>query len=308
MGTSDERDATHDAAPGGATEWASIAPDARLQPLFEIVGEVIAAAELAAEAATEKTENVHFDVYVLERGIKALKSARLLVGAGHWENASAVARQLFELLVNMEHLGSFADREKAQSLYSGFGFVQFFLAELRRMEFEKEHGRPPSSRWESAVREALDKFFNDFKLTPRADGSIRWRPSWSGKTTRALAELSLDPMREHQYELLFSAWSEQTHATPGVFATDLFDRYEVEVSAEALAKAEGVPPGRFPLLTGADRKAAQTLSMTITLFIQLWQQLPNVPQSSVEEINSRLGRVRMFMARKVFRPSLPIAE
>lgn len=299
MATSEEHDAVRGAARGSIPEWAKITPDARMQPLFDAVGEVIAAAEQAVGAMTETKDHlVRSDGYILTRGIKSLKSARLLVSAGHWEHATAVARQLFELLVNMEHFGTFATREEGQRLYNGFGLLQFFLAELRRIEFEKEKGRTADTPWELSVKDYLENHCTEFSLPPRADGAKRWRSSWSGKTTRALAESSPHPMRVTQYELLFSAWSEQTHATPGVFASDLFLQYEEEVIADAIAEIDGVSTESLPPISGVARREVQTLSMAIALFMQLWEQLPNVPQPDPERSRSWLEGIRAFAGEK----------
>ena len=304
MATSEEHDAIRGVTEGSRPEWAIITPDARMQPLFDVVDEVVVAAEQTVGAVAEAEDHfVRCDSYVLARAINGVKSARLLIGAGHWEHATALARQLFELLVNMEHLGSFADRAEAQKLYNRFGFFQFFLAEFRRIEFEKGRGRSVGTPWELGVKDHLENHCAEFKLPSRADGVVRWRSNWSGKTIRALAESSPDPMRVPQYELLFSAWSEQTHATPGVFAGDLFLKYEEEVIAEALAEIEGISPELLPPIGGAARRGVQTLSMATVLFVQLWQQLPNVTQPGSRGLGW-LERIKAFAGEK----GLPIAE
>jgi hypothetical protein len=309
MTSSEEPDVAGSDPSVGAPEETDAAPDSRLQPLFDLAHDVAASSEEAVAAAAETEDyGTRFDSYVLERGIKGLKSAQLLISSGYWEHATAVARQLFEMLVNMEHLATSADRESALKLYNSFGLLQFFLAEMRRIDYEKDHGRPADTRWESSVKDALSRYFDHFKLPPRSDGKPRWRSSWSGKTTRALAESSTDPMRALQYELLFTAWSEQTHATPGVFTTELFDRFEEEVAAEAFAEIEEALRPSVALLTGVGRREAQTLAMTIVLFLQLWQRLPGVVPPRAEDVDSWLSRVRKFMALRVIRPRLPIAD
>ncbi|MFB8381056.1 DUF5677 domain-containing protein [Streptomyces rubiginosohelvolus] len=298
----------HDADAGGTSEPELETSDTMLAPLYDIADEVLAAADLAGRAEHEDTSSYSFDAHILERGRRGLQSAVLLTKAGYWENCSAVTRQIFELLVNIEHLNSFPNRDEAQGLYTRFGIFQYFLAESKRLSFEKERGRPPNTRWENTVTDFLDGHCSAYKLPPRKDGTQHWQTHWSGRTTRALARSSPDPLRERQYELLFSAWSEQAHAAPGVFATGLFDLYEQEVWEEELAKVKGKLPENFPLLTGGDRRAAQTLGMGIVLFLQLRQQLPGVPQSTTEEIREFQNGVRKFMARKTSRPHLPIAD
>lgn len=56
---------------------------------------------------------VRFDRGILLRAVNALKAARLLLEAVHWEFAAAPARQLFDLVVNIEHLNTQGDRERA---------------------------------------------------------------------------------------------------------------------------------------------------------------------------------------------------
>ncbi|MFJ9195674.1 DUF5677 domain-containing protein [Streptomyces globisporus] len=295
MATSEKRDATD----ASCANCASTGQVSRTHPISEMAGEMISAAWVAAEPVAESTDHlINFDAHVLKRGIKGLEAARLLVGAGYWENATSVARQLFELLVNMEHLGSFADRKKACGIHNAFGLLQHFLAEARRIEFEKGRGRPADSPWETSVKDFLNNHCADFRLSPRPDGSARWRTSWSGKTTRALAEASPDPMRVAQYEMLFSTWSEQTHATPGVFATDLFIRYEDEILDEALAEIDGVPPEVMREISGVGRREVQTLGMTSLLCLQLWQQLPNVRQPSPDECSRWQSAIKRHAATK----------
>ncbi|MEU2619760.1 DUF5677 domain-containing protein [Streptomyces sp. NPDC007157] len=280
--------------------------DTRLQPLFDIVGDVAIAAERsAAQVADSDSFHTAFDGRVLQRGIKGLKAARLLIGEGYWEHAAAVTRQLFELLVNMEHLASFPDRGTAISKYNAFGLLQYFLSEVRRMDYEKERGRPEGTRWEASVRDTLDKHYDDFKLPPKADGTTRWRSSWSGKTTRDLAESSPDSMRIRQYVLLFTTWSEQAHAAPGVFAADLFVQYEEEVIAEAFAEIKEELNVSLDLIAGVAKREAQTLYMAIIHFMQLWQQLPKV-SAPKREVDLWLRNAGAFMAQRVSGPSLPI--
>ncbi|MFI1519531.1 DUF5677 domain-containing protein [Kitasatospora cineracea] len=308
MATEDEPDATPDAA-AGSTSPTENQPDTRLSPLFEVLDELIVAAEESAASSSQSDDYlVDFDSNVLVRGIKGLKSARILIRAGQWEYSTAVARQIFELLINMEYLYSLANREAAVKRYSWFGFLQFFLSEQRRFDFmqERSPGKTPSD-WENSVRSTLDAHFDEFKLAPRADGTPRWRSNWSGKTAKALAELSSDPMRAKQYDLLFSTWSEQTHATPSIFTSDLFDRYEEEVLGEAMTEVTRLLPSSFSLIGGQGRREAHTLSMVIVLFTQLWRILPNAPRPIEDEAENRLKKVKEFMARRVLHP-LPIAD
>ncbi len=297
MATSEEHDSTDMDRP----KWSSAWHGSERHPLLGVADEVISAAEQASKSSAGAEEySVLFDKSVLKRGIKGLDSVRLLIDAGHWEYATSATRQLFELLVNMEHLGSFADRDEALRIYNGFGLMQYFLAESLRIEFEKKRGRPTGSSWELSVRNFLDNNCAHFKLPPRADGTVRWRKSWSGKTTRALAELSPDPMRVPQYELLFSTWSEQTHATPGAFATGLFIEYEDEIIAEALSKIDRIPLEISQVLAGARLRQVQTLGVTTLFFLQIWHQLPKVPQPDSIQSNKWNAIIKNYARGKGF--------
>jgi hypothetical protein len=75
-----------------------------------------------------------------------------------------------------------------------------------------------------SVEELLDdeKSFPEFRsktkdgmLLKTKDGKLKNKPSWSGYTARYLAEKSKNPLRVAQYDLLFTAWSEEAHGAPG---------------------------------------------------------------------------------------------
>ena len=64
-----------------------------------------------------------FDAGMLSRGSNALKSVRLLCEQAHWEFAAGVVRQLFELVLNMEYLGTLPDRDAAIFRYAKYGLL-----------------------------------------------------------------------------------------------------------------------------------------------------------------------------------------
>lgn len=55
------------------------------------------------------------------RGVNAVKSTRLLLEHAHWESAAGPVRQLFELLINLEHIAADPDRDAAVFRYAKFG-------------------------------------------------------------------------------------------------------------------------------------------------------------------------------------------
>ncbi|WP_406078300.1 DUF5677 domain-containing protein [[Kitasatospora] papulosa] len=268
--------------------------------LLSVANKVLDAAEQASEqSATAKDYDTKFDMRILLRGTKSLDAVRLLINAGHWEYATSIARQLFELLVNIEHLNSLPDRSAAQDKYTGFGFVQFFLSESRRIEFDKQRGRPGATDWELAVTDFLSKS-SQFQFPPRADGTVRWQKSWSGKTTRALAESSPDPLRAAQYELLFSAWSEQTHAAPGSFTTSLFVAFEDQIIADEFPVGENVTFEKSRPLAGAGLRSAQTIGIATLFLLQLWHQLPNIRHPDPKKSRMWTSIIRKLTESKGF--------
>lgn len=84
-------------------------PKTRLKALFELLVEVPITAERAVftmplPEAESPRRLVMFDSAMLVRGTNALKAVRLLCEQAHWEFAAGILRQLFELVINMEHL------------------------------------------------------------------------------------------------------------------------------------------------------------------------------------------------------------
>ena len=84
------------------------APAARLKPLFALLGDIIKAADMAlASTPIVDQQLTTFDAAMFTRGINAMKSLRIQLEQAKWETAVGASRQLFELLVNMEYLGSY---------------------------------------------------------------------------------------------------------------------------------------------------------------------------------------------------------
>jgi hypothetical protein len=271
-------------------------PRLRIAPLFEVLDDLIDTSESAASACGDSdTPGTRFEHSILTRGILGLKSARLLLEAGFWEYATPATRQLFELLVNMEHINSFSDRAEAIRRYNNFAILQHFLSEIRRLDYAASKGSNAGDQFRASIVETLEKF-GEFRASPKADGTPRWKSSWSGKNTRALAELSPNLARTSQYDLLFSAWSEQAHGSPGVFFGALW---------QALDDEEFYHP---VFLRGTDHKIAQTLGMAIILFVQLWGELPVLAKASPKKFETWTGAVEEFMKRRVAGPPLPISE
>lgn len=233
------------------------APKARMKPLFKIFDEVFSHTDrILSELPDKANPLVLFDAGILMRALNTLKSIKILLEPAHWELASAGARQLFELLVNMEYLASQPNRDEASRRYTGFGVMQLARQRLSELEYAEKTGRTVDPRHKRKIEELLDKTFSEFRT--RNGG---WAPSWSGRPTRQLAEASSKPLRKEQYRLLFVSWSEQTHASPGAMVDNILG-----------------PIGRTAqeVVANDDREIIEVASISIGFLIEIWSELPNV--------------------------------
>jgi len=203
-------------------------------------------------------------VQIFVRGINSVKAVGVLLEQRHWEHAVGVVRQLFELLVNMEYLGALPDRAVGIDRYRQFGLLQFFQQEERKIAYSESTGRSVNPEIKSMIENHLENSFSAFRGRPKPNGKPNWNSSWSGKTTRDLADCSSDRMRPHQYEHLFRVWSEQTHASPGALIQGLMGGADENWLEE--------------LLAADDKEIVETVSMTFMLFVSLWVTLPHIPR------------------------------
>jgi hypothetical protein len=247
------------------------APKTRLKPLFRLSKEVAGFANHELSVASCPTDVLEkrlfrFDAAVLERGVNALKSVVLLCGEAHWESASGILRQLFEIVVNMEYLGDLPDREEAIFRYQKYGLKQRVEFQRNYLLYGQRTGRAVDPERVRALERMLDEMSRDFSRTG-ADGKPSNRSSWKRHKVAYLAQRSVNPMRKHQYDILFWTWSEQMHGAP----TTLIDSVLGDASAEKSAMKD-------------DLQIVQTLTMAITLFLELWMVLPNAPKIDPEKV------------------------
>ncbi|MGW8487452.1 DUF5677 domain-containing protein [Streptomyces sp. NPDC055886] len=206
---------------------------------------------------------MRFDTQILLRGANSLKAVRVLLEYGYWEYAAGVTRQIFELLVSMEHLGRMESRAEGTDLFARYGVLQFLLEQKRRITYDIDMGRPHDVEGLAMVERALQPDFDDFRANTK-NGSVKYVDSWCRRTTADLAMASEDPMRIHQYKTLYRVWSQEVHATPGALVRDLFRSDEADWITDAIAENE--------------RSSKDTISFAIMLFLRLWMELPHVGQ------------------------------
>jgi len=197
-------------------------PKQRLARTFTTLKDAARAADATLAQLPASAEYLDaFDRGILLRAVNALKSARLLLEAAHWEFAASPARQLFELVVNLEHLNAQANREQAALRFAKFGLLQTIHAQLETAAYEGQTGRPVDEQRVAVLQRMLEGDYREFRAgSPK---NPRWARSWSRKSTRDLAfASSRQPLRQAQYRQLFVAWSEQLHAAPAALLDGFF--------------------------------------------------------------------------------------
>ncbi|WP_250442695.1 DUF5677 domain-containing protein [Actinotalea sp. C106] len=246
-----------------------------------MVDEVTRAADIALAAVRTMASETHqFDIALFVRGVNALKAVRLLTADGHWEIATAPARQLYELVLAAEELNRASDRNEAALRFANFGLLQAARAALARIEYDAATGRPvDDDHRQRLVGFLASGAVGEFR-TVKGNGKIAWAQSWSGKTARALAEASDQPLRLNQYELLFTAWSEETHAAPGA----LIDSITRRVGDQGIKG----------LIADDDRNVAEVQAMSLMLFFELGLLLPDAPDLGAKAIEGWINRLRSW--------------
>jgi len=242
------------------------APGKQLKVLIDLVVEVARTTEnglFEIPQPDDATQNelIRFDAALLVRGSNALKAARVLCKEGFWESAVGCVRQLFELVLDAEHIARQPDRHAAISMYAKYGLLQMVREQAAELRYDESTGRTVDTERLTMLELMLEHTFPEFRHV-NATGRVSWDKRWSRLDARRLAELSTHRLRKKQYELLFSSWSEQVHAAPGALLDDLFRR---EIDVERIVRDDVT-------------RSAEALSIGVTLFLELAMLLPNLPQ------------------------------
>lgn len=241
-------------------------PAKRLPEMFAVLDEVTITADRAAmEPGGASSHLERFDLAISMRATNLLKASRSLLENGHWEVAASAARQVFELLVNAEYIAAQPDRNEVCIKYATYGLIQQAESNLRTLGYDRNTGRPVDEQREAHLR----AFLASEDLAGFRARNGKWKPQWSGLNTRGLAEKSPEPLRAEQYEQLFVAWSEQTHAAPVTLLHAIFPSGKVDGWAEDQIAAD-------------DREVGQMILMLVTLYVELLQALPNASFVSAE--------------------------
>jgi hypothetical protein len=154
------------------------------------------------------------------RALLLLQGARLLLEEGHWEFATGAARQVFEVLVNVEHLLNQSDTEAAWKSYRTYGEAQVLQASLRKLKYAIAAGYDDTTGEVKVLTAALDDAkFDEFR---HPKGHIR--DSWAGRSIEKLADASGVAWRTDQYRYCYRTWSEQAHGSPSSLVSGITPR------------------------------------------------------------------------------------
>jgi len=148
------------------------------------------------------------------RAFNLYKSTNILLENDHWENASILARSMFELLLNLEEVvRDEQDAEEKAKRFLRHQDLSKLMHYLNDKRYEIKTGRAPKeeeikiAETEKNARLIFGEFINKRK-------DLKWSSSWCGKSVRRLAKDSGKPIRLAQYELLYSYLSEFSHSNP----------------------------------------------------------------------------------------------
>lgn len=243
----------------------------RLKSFFNLVFSIGAAADDSLRKATKPEQDRDarlfiFDACVFTRAVNALKSVRVLCEEGQWEFAAGAVRQLFELILNVEHLKTLPDRDQGNARFAKYGLMQQIERERGSLLYAQKTGRDVDKDRLQQAEEHLASAFPEFRSVS-SKGRLDRKPYWSGHSVRALAKESNHPLRLDQYDLLFVPYSEQAHGAPSVLVSAMFPR---SVKPEEVFAEDSIRIG-------------ETLIMAINLFLELWDLLEHVPPPPVRQ-------------------------
>lgn len=259
-------------------------PAKSLRPLLAVVDEVCAeTAKAFSDSGPAVAGYPAFDRTILNRGLNLLEAIRVLAVPLHWEAAASIARQMFELILNMEALASMPNREEGAYRFALFGLLQKTRSRHTEIEYERETGRPVDEAHAAQLAALLaGPHFDTFRGRTNKAGKTIWQKSWTGKTPYDLAEASPSANRKSQYAQLFVAWSEEAHATPAALVDAMFRTNGAAWADELLADDL--------------KEMTQILVMVVHHYFELWTLLTNVPPIDGEAWAGWFARIRAYMA------------
>lgn len=243
--------------------------------IVKILGEIDKEAHAALQRSYPggASRDFLFDAAILVRGINALKGIRVLVESGHWELAQGVLRQLFELVVNIEYLHHQNDRFEAMERFVRFGLVEKLEARLNEISYDQQRGHAFEQSEIDQINSYLSSSEFDVFRNKRGD----FITNWASRKLKEMCDASPLRIRQHQYELLYSAWSEHAHATPGALIDSILGNTEPDWIENVMANDE--------------TRIRESVGMGAALFVELRTYLPCIEPIAPETTESWLERL-----------------
>ncbi len=227
-----------------------------------------------------------FDRSILTRGLNMLEAIRVLAPQLHWEVAAVAARQLFELVLNMEWLKSMPDREAASVQFARFGMLQQVRAQIDEQTYGLETGRKINEEQLQLLKDFLSTSeFDEFRRPKAREG---WAESWNDQNAWTMTKASENEMRRPQYNQLFKAWSREAHAAPGALIRTMMPGAILDTTTD--------------LVTREVRDTASILNMAVMLFGELWMLLVNVPPMPLDAWNRWMKALHDYYAIGDYKP------
>lgn len=186
-------------------------PRKQLRSYFVVLDSAIKSGAEALASAQGPVSTVDASrLVLLDRAVTILQASRVLLEEAHWEAASGVARQLFELLVNVEELASQPNTETAWDTYKSFGLMATARRRKRALDYAIALGFDDTDD----LGPELDEYLRSGEFDRFRDKNGKLLDNWARRDVASLAAASKDNMRKAQYEYYYRSWSEHAHASP----------------------------------------------------------------------------------------------
>lgn len=227
----------------------------RIPELFEVLGAYGAAALDLVDLIERPADPAgRLVVEITDHAFTALQGGVVLLRFGHWQLAAGPVRQLFELCLDVEQLLAATDPVLAAQRYRRFGALQEVRRGIAEARLAVAEGRSDESLTD--FEQNAIKVFAEFRIKRR--GQDWWAETWTGKTTKQVAEASQHPLRRYEYEIIFRELSAYSHGAP-MTVSNLHDRILTDGSADAVQARR-------------DTQAVEMVAHLTTFFGSVWRE------------------------------------
>jgi hypothetical protein len=143
-------------------------------------------------------------MFLFAKSRVSAKALLLLLNNGYKYDARAILRSIFENIINMEYIFRQSDQELCAQRYIGYEIVSSLKYADKYLKYGKDKTQLPQIRLrikelEKELQNLKTKHGKDFGKTSH----------WTGYSIKCVAEIC---QMEYYYEILYSMWSDFTHA------------------------------------------------------------------------------------------------